>query len=132
MPDWEAYCRVAQESEYGAWLLVMGLRVNHFTICIDGLKTVAGLEEALDVVKAAGFEINRAGGEIKGSPALFLEQAATMADRVPQTFADGVTRDISSCFYEFAQRHRMPGGGRYEGFVTANADRIFESTNVAE
>ena len=132
MPDWDAYSRVAQESEYGAWLLVMGLRANHFTICIDCLKTVAGLEEALDVVKAGGFEINRAGGEIKGSPALFLEQAATMADRVPQTFADGVTRDISSCFYEFAQRHRMPGGGRYEGFVTANADRIFESTNVAE
>lgn len=131
MPGWEAYSRVAQESEYGAWLLVMGLRANHFTICVDCLKTVAGLHEALDLVKAAGFRINEAGGEIKGSPALFLEQAATMADRFSNTFADGVTREISSCFYEFAQRHRMPGGKRYEGFVTANADRIFESTNAA-
>jgi len=132
MPDWETYSRVARESEYGAWLLVMGLRANHFTICIDCLKTVQGLGEALDVVKAAGFRINEAGGEIKGSPALFLEQAATMADRVPRIFADGVRRDISSCFYEFAQRHRMPDGRRYEGFVTGNADRIFESTNLAE
>jgi len=132
MPDWEAYSRIAKESEYGGWLLVMGLRANHFTICIDCLKTVSGLGEALDVVKAAGFKINEAGGEIKGSPALFLEQAATMADRISNTFEDGVTRDISSCFCEFAQRYRMPGGERYEGFVTSNADRIFESTNVAE
>ena len=132
MPEWEDYRRVAEESEYGAWLLVMGLRANHFTICVDCLKTVADLREALDVVKAAGFQINEAGGEIKGSPDLFLEQAATMADRVPHTFADGVRRDISRCFYEFAQRYRMPDEKRYEGFVTSNADRIFESTNVAE
>jgi hypothetical protein len=26
----------------------------------------------------------------------------------------------------------MPDGKRYEGFVTGNADRIFESTNLAE
>jgi hypothetical protein len=44
-------------------------------------------------------------------------------------FTDG-TRNIPSCFYEFARRYPMANGQLYGGFVAASADKIFESTNV--
>jgi hypothetical protein len=52
-----------------------------------------------------------------------------MADRADVVFSDE-TVSIPSCFYEFAQRYNMPNGRRYQGFVAASADKIFESTNV--
>ena len=82
----------------------------------------------LQWVEARGFAINTSGGRVKGNPMVSLEQGATMADRMPVWFADG-RQTIPTCYYEFARRYTRPGGGLYQGFVTTNADRIFESTH---
>jgi hypothetical protein len=88
------------------------------------------LPALLDFVQAEGYAINNAGGRVKGSAALYLEQAATLADRVPVVFADGV-HVIPTCYYEFALRYPEPSGQLYDGFVTSSADKIFESTHRA-
>ncbi len=68
--------------------------------------------------------MNEAGGLIKGSPAVGLEQSSTRAGLVPVTLK-GVTRSIPGCYYEFALRH-----GGFDGFVTTSANRLFESTDT--
>ena len=88
------------------------------------------LEQVNETLKQSGFTLNTSGGEIKGSPEVYLEQSSTMANRVPVEFADQ-TVEIPSCFYEFAKRYETADGKLYSGFVAASADKIFESTNVA-
>ena len=123
------YERLARESEYAAWLSVWGLRANHFTISVDQLESFSGLPELLQWLEREGFTLSRAGGLIKGTPEALLEQASTCADLQELRFACGTVRAVPSCFYEFALRHRDAAGRRFEGFVTGNAARIFESTD---
>lgn len=141
-PRFEDYQALMQESEYAAWLLAMGLRANHFTVSVnhlnESLKDSDGrpltgserLQRVITRVKQAGFQINADGGEIKGSPQVLLEQAATLADEQWLEFAGGESHPISTCFYEFALRYPDADGTLYQGFVEANADRIFSSTTT--
>lgn len=122
------YERLSNESEYAGWLAALGLRPNHFTVSINALATLPRVEDVLDFVEAAGYRINEAGGRVKGSPEVLLEQGSTLADRVAVQFAEG-PRIIPTCYYEFALRHRDRAGRLYEGFVPSSADRIFESTH---
>jgi len=122
------YERLSSESEYAGWLAALGLRPNHFTVSVNHLAKLGGVNEVLDFVEASGYRINVAGGRVKGTPEVLLEQGSTLADRVAIQFADG-PRVIPTCYYEFALRHPRPDGALYEGFVPASADRIFESTH---
>jgi hypothetical protein len=122
------YERLSNESEYAGWLAALGLRPNHFTVSVNHLKKLQSVEQVLEFVEAAGYRINAAGGRVKGSRDVLLEQGATLADRVAVQFADG-PRIIPTCYYEFALRHPDRAGRLYEGFVPASADRIFESTH---
>ncbi|GGK54267.1 DUF1338 domain-containing protein [Amphritea balenae] len=131
MPSWDDYQSLMMETEYGAWLLAIGIRVNHFTVSVNHLSSTDSLGEVLQRVKSANFNINSVGGEIKGSPESLLEQGSTMADRLALAFADGDVHEIPTCFYEFALRHEDIGNELYQGFVAANADKIFESTSAA-
>lgn len=130
MPRWQDYQQVMEESEYGAWLLAIGLRCNHFTVSVNHLRHSDDIRDVLAQVKAAGFRVNSVGGEVKGSPAACLEQGSTMADRQPFRFAEGDEHLIPTCFYEFAKRHADSRGELYQGFIEANADKIFESTHA--
>ncbi len=129
MPSWTEYQALLDESEYAAWLLATGLRANHFTISVNHLDSCSTLSEVVSVVKAAGFDVNTTGGEIKGSPEVLLEQASTLADQQVATFADGDEHKIATCFYEFALRYTQANGALFQGFVEGNADKIFDSTN---
>lgn len=131
MPSFADYSALMEESEYGAWLLAIGVRVNHFTVSINHLSSSTSIEDVLDRVKAAGFAVNTVGGEVKGSPATLLEQGSTMADRQRYDFAGGESHEIPTCFYEFALRYPDSQGVVYQGFVEANADKIFESTHAS-
>jgi len=124
----EVYQRLAEESEYAGWVAALGLRANHFTVSVNHLQSFAGLPELLDFLEEQGFPLNMAGGRIKGTPEVLLEQASTLADRQPVEFADG-THTVPTCYYEFARRYPDARGQLYEGFVAASADKIFESTN---
>jgi hypothetical protein len=122
------YERLSNESEYAGWLAAVGLRPNHFTVSINHLAKLRSVEDVLNFVEAAGYRINEAGGRVKGSSDVLLEQGATLADRVSVEFADG-PRTIPTCYYEFALRYPDASGALYEGFVPTSANRIFESTH---
>lgn len=131
MPSWDEYRLLLEESEYAAWLAAIGLRANHFTISVNSLHRPATLEGVIERLEAAGIPINESGGKLKGSPGEGLEQASTLADRIRVRFGDGSEHEIPSCYYEFARRYPGADGELYPGFVAANADRIFESTDAA-
>jgi hypothetical protein len=122
------YETLLAESEYAAWVAAFGFRANHFTVNVNNLKTFDGLPALNRFLKENGFALNQGGGEIKGSPEVYLEQSSTLADAVNVEFSDGTHR-VPSCYYEFAKRYPLPNGELYQGFVAASADRIFESTN---
>jgi len=128
MPTWQDYEVLRDESDYAAWLCTIGLRANHFTLSINHLSPCPSIKEVLESVKLMGFEINQAGGEIKGSSAIFLEQASTKATTKVITFADGESHRVPTCFYEFAYRYPDQKGKLFQGFVEGNADGIFDST----
>lgn len=131
MPSWDDYNALLAESEYGAWLLAIGVRVNHFTVSVNHLSSSDTLEDVLRRVKEAGFAVNSVGGEVKGSAEELLEQGSTLADRSSVEFADGDSHEIPTCFYEFALRYPDADGQLYQGFIAASADKIFESTHAA-
>lgn len=125
------YLTLAQHSEYAAWLSTMGLQANHFTVSINHLTQTPSIQEVNQLLLDEGYTLNQTGGLIKGSPELYLEQSSTMADKIEFTFAEGETRVIPSCFYEFALRHKQPNGELFDSFIEGNADKIFDSTNSA-
>jgi len=128
--DSATYKTLLAESEYAAWTAAWGYRANHFTVSINNLTNFSTIEEVNEKLKSAGFSLNTAGGEIKGSAEVLLEQSSTLADNFLVKFTDG-EMEIPSCFYEFAYRYKKPDGELYTGFVAASADKIFESTNVS-
>jgi hypothetical protein len=133
-PQWEPvrheeYERFHPESEYAAWTAAFGVRVNHFTVLVNRLRTFASLQTLNEFLLAEGFRLNDSGSVVKGTPAELLEQSSTMARRVPWRFAGGVEREVMGCYYEFARRYPLPGGGGlFPGFIPKSADKIFEST----
>lgn len=126
--DIATYERLSEESEYAGWLAAFGFRANHFTVLVNALQSFGSLEALNEFLLAQGFEMNRAGGLIKGTPRDLLEQSSTLAARVPVAFSDG-TREIPSCYYEFARRYPAASGRIFSGFLAPNADKIFESTD---
>ncbi|MDC1174310.1 DUF1338 domain-containing protein [Bacteriovoracaceae bacterium] len=125
---YDQYQMALEESEYAAWVLAHGIRPNHFTVLVNELSSFSGLGEFNSFLKENSFEMNTSGGEIKGNPAVYLEQSSTMADSIHVDF-DGETHQVASCFYEFAKRYPIKEDILFQGFVTSSADRIFESTN---
>ncbi len=117
------------ESEYAAWMSVWGFRANHFTVSVNHLAPGSDLSGVNQQLKDAGFTLNTSGGEIKGGANVGLAQSSTMADHATVQLAD-TSRQVPSCFYEFAERFPMANGELYQGFVAASADKIFESTNT--
>lgn len=129
-PSYEDYLHLLNESEYAAWLSVIGLRANHFTISINALNNIREVSEMNEFIEDLGFTINSSGGRVKGTPAVLLEQSSTMASSQEFDFPGNQTHQITTCYYEFAKRYYDDRGELYQGFVAASADKIFESTNV--
>lgn len=127
--SYEIYQSLLEESEYAAWLYVFGYRANHFTISINALKNYPSIEQVNHFVTSHGFELNQAGGVVKGNPKELLEQSSTLAERVDVAFQEGVY-NVPCCYYEFAKRYPGADGQLYSGFIAASADKIFESTNA--
>ncbi len=136
LPSWgavsyEEYERLLEESRYAGWLAAFGIRVNHFTVSINSLKTFDSIQGLNGWLMEQGFVLNESGGVVKGTPEVLLEQSSTMANRVEWEFANGERQVIPSCYYEFARRYPDPSTGElYEGFIARSADRIFESTDT--
>ncbi len=122
------YLKLAEVSEYASWVSAFGFRPNHFTMNINALKKYTDVQKVNQFIQAKGFELNKSGGEIKGTPQELLEQSSTMAKEIQVTFAEGQF-PVPACYYEFAKRYPLPNGELYQGFIAKSADKIFESTN---
>jgi hypothetical protein len=127
-PSYKVYESLREESEYAAWVYAYGFRANHFTVSINHLENFETIQAVNGFLKDHGFELNSSGGEIKGTPEKLLEQSSTLADRVKLDFKEG-TREIPSCYYEFALRYPDKNGDLFSGFIAGSADKIFESTD---
>lgn len=140
LPTWSDYRRLAEESEYAAWVIYNRYYLNHFTISIhnlpEGYDSIAAFNEFLE---RNGFKLNDSGGKIKTSPDGKLLQSSTVAEMIGATFAGGETHSISGSYVEFAERRpldqfanlpkrELTRDMRREGFEAGNADKIFEST----
>ena len=126
--SYKTYKKVLKESEYAAWLYINGFCANHFTISVNHLRSIQTLEQMNIFLKNQNYKLNKSGGEIKGSPEIFLEQSSIMADKIPIKFIEG-EKEVPSCYYEFAYRYNLPNGELFNGFVVDSADKIFESTD---
>lgn len=118
-----------QHSEYAAWVAAWGVRVNHFTVSVNHLRSFAGLAGLNTFLQAHDIPLNDAGGLIKGRREDLLQQSSTRAGMAPVSFTDGVAA-IPACYVEFAQRFTDAQGRLFSGFIADNANRIFESTDA--
>ncbi|MES2529069.1 MAG: DUF1338 domain-containing protein [Bdellovibrionota bacterium] len=125
------YKELLKESDYAAWVAAFGYRPNHFTVFINILKKFSDIRVLNEWLKKNTFQLNASGGEVKGTPEVFLEQTATLANNIEVSFEDG-KMSIPACYYEFAKRYPMNNGKLYQGFVATSADKIFESTNKGQ
>lgn len=125
--SFSTYELLYKETEYAAWVAAFGYRPNHFTVFMNALKSFKDIHELNSFLKSQGVKLNSSGGEVKGTPEVFLEQSSTLANNIEVQFADG-THSIPACYYEFAKRYVTSSGELYQGFVAASADKIFEST----
>jgi len=129
---WQAgiteYHLLKEESEYAAWLYAHGFHANHFTISVHDLKTLKDISALNDLLKQNGFKLNSSGGEIKGTPADFLEQSSTLASPVKVSFKEGIF-SVPGGYYEFAKRYTLENKKLFQGFIASSANKIFESTD---
>lgn len=147
-PLWSDYQRLAEESEYAAWVIYNRYYLNHFTVSVHNLPTgLNTIAEFNDYLERNGFVLNDSGGKAKQSPDGLLIQSSTVAEMVDAAFDDGnggiITERIAGSYVEFAERRVLPQftqlpqaeiqrQHRREGFEAQNADKIFESTYSAQ
>lgn len=140
LPTLEDYQALLKESEYAAWVIYNRYYLNHYTISVHALPgKYSKLEEFNTFLKSIGVVLNTSGGEIKTSRDGMLKQSSSVAKMIEAEFAKGEKHQISGSYVEFAERLVLPEfrnlpenqltkEHRRDGFESANADKIFEST----
>lgn len=126
-----------KESQYGAWVLVHGYQVNHFTSLINshGVEGLNDIEKTAAAMAGAGVPMKK---EIEGAPGSKLRQTATEAVNIPVEVEDGgktVSIPWTYAYFELAQRDPFidKDSGklvRYEGFLGPQATNLFDMTKV--
>ena len=124
-------------SQYGAWVLLHGYAVNHFTGYINRHQTSAYPDIASTVqrLKRQGIPMK---DTLEGSKATGLQQIATHAVIEPVTVMDddGTLNEMSwsYAYYELAERHLVEtASGQkvlFEGFIGPQANHLFDMTRT--
>ncbi|MFQ4144997.1 DUF1338 domain-containing protein [Chlorogloeopsis sp. ULAP02] len=129
---------VSKVTQYGAWVLLHGYAVNHFTGYVNRQNT----PEYPDIDTTARGLANLGvpmKAEIEGDVACGLRQTATQAVTEYVTVLDDITdTEIqipwTYAYYEIAQRYMVevePGESvLFDGFLGKNAQQLFEMTRV--
>lgn len=140
LPSIEDYQTLAANSEYAAWVIYNRYYLNHYTISVHELKEGYNTMEAFNAfLVGIGIKLNNAGGVIKQSVDGLLRQSSSVAKMMHATFKNGKMMEIPGSYVEFAERLALPEfkgiekskltrTQRRDGFESANADKIFEST----
>lgn len=131
---------VNQVTQYGAWVLLHGYGVNHFTGYVNGQNT----PEYPDIDTTASSLANLGvpmKAEIEGSVACGLRQTATQAVTEMVTVLDdnsGAEIQIpwTYAYYEIAQRYlvEVESGKQvlFDAFLGSNAQQLFEMTRLSK
>ncbi|MBZ4419696.1 DUF1338 domain-containing protein [Myxococcus sp. RHSTA-1-4] len=113
-PDEAALLELEKESQYGAWLLAFGRKVNHFTGSVDDVEVwQRRMREAGVPMKA----------DIEGAPGTSLRQTATHAAPLPVALKGGGARAWPYAYFEIAQR-----SVDFDGFLGPQARALFDMT----
>jgi hypothetical protein len=140
LPTISDYQCLAEESEYAAWVIHNRYYLNHYTISVHEFSEEFNTVEKFNIfLESEGISLNTAGGKIKTSPDGLLKQSSTIAKMIEAEFLDGQKMEIAGSYVEFAERLVLPEFShleltsiqrkhRRDGFESANADKIFEST----
>jgi hypothetical protein len=123
---------VNQVSQYGAWVLLHGYAVNHFTGYINHHHNslYPNLESTARALLQRGIPMK---DTIEGSPATGLCQTATVAVREMVEVREESDRPIqipwTYAYYELAERYLVQGQ-LFEGFLNAQAQNLFAMTDT--
>jgi hypothetical protein len=136
-PQKDAVTRLNQATQYGAWVLVHGYNVNHFTSLINshGVDSLNDIEKTIAALQEAGVPMK---AEIEGERGSKLRQTATEAVMLEVPVIDAgaaTTMPWSYAYFELAQRDWVtdPTTGkktRFEGFLGPQATNLFEMTRL--
>ncbi|MEH2373905.1 DUF1338 domain-containing protein [Nostoc sp.] len=129
---------VNQVTQYGAWVLLHGYAVNHFTGYINSQNTpeYPDIETTADGLANLGVPMK---AEIEGNIACGLRQTATQAATEMVTVLDdnsGAEIQIpwTYAYYEIAQRYsvEVESGEQilFDAFLGSNAQQLFEMTRL--
>jgi hypothetical protein len=127
-------------SQYGAWVLLHGYAVNHFTGYVNAQNTPAypDIETTAQGLRNRGVPMKAA---IEGSATVGLRQTATQAIEESVTVRDRPEGDWikipwTYAYYEIAERFAIAEAAspshRFEGFLGPNAAQLFEMTRSRE
>lgn len=136
-PPWADVQALEKESQFGAWVLVHGCDVNHFTSSVNshGAPALDDIEKTVAALRRAGVPMK---AEIEGAPGSKLRQSATESVTIDVEIMDGgrpARRPWSYAYFELAERNEVVDPetgrrGRFEGFLGAQATTLFEMTKI--
>lgn len=128
---------INQESQFGAWVLVHGYNVNHFTALINSQATadLSDIEQTIQALKKISVPMKN---EIEGNRGSKLRQSATEAVQIDVAVRQQgklATMPWTYAYFELAERGEVTNGetgrsGRFEGFLGPQATNLFEMTRV--
>jgi Domain of unknown function (DUF1338) len=129
--------KVNSFSQYGAWVLLHGYAVNHFTGYVNHQNT----PQYLDIEATANALVNLGvpmKAEIEGSVDVGLRQTATQAVTELVPVIDQTGQEIlipwTYAYYEIAQRYMVEVEGKqilFDGFLGNSAKQLFEMTRFS-
>lgn len=124
-----------QESQYGAWVLLHGYGVNHFTASVDshGVAALDDIEKTVAALKRAGVPMK---SRIEGKRGSKLRQSSTRAVTLEMPVRQGARvgrLPWTYAYFELAERPTFPDPVtgkpvRFEGFLGGQATHLFEMT----
>lgn len=135
-PSEDVLNRVNTATQYGAWVLLHGYNVNHFTGFVNrhGVESVGDIESLSEELKRRGVPMKP---EIEGLPGSKLRQTSTEAVRVPVQVIGlgGQPKEIewTYAYMEYAERGEIEENGKkvlFQGFLGPQASQLFDMTRL--
>jgi hypothetical protein len=139
LPSRSVVERVNEVSQYGAWVLLHGYSVNHFTGYVNGQNTpiYPDIESTARGMSDRGVPMK---DTIEGDRSTGLRQTATHAITEMVTVKEDATGEPveipwTYAYYEIAERNavQLPDGREelFTGFLDAQAKNLFEMTKTS-
>jgi hypothetical protein len=116
-----------QFSQYAAWVLVHGYKVNHFTLLVQPPDNI---EIVYEKMRAAGIPVKPTIEGLAGSKLRQTSTQAVMEDVAVVGDDDGLatTMPWPYAYVELAERPVQKDGTVFDGFMTNQALQLFEMT----